>query len=283
VGGDTKEPKTLSELSDLQEWMAGLLRRRTGLPKDAAMVEAAARHVAGSARVSPVEQLEIYREQFWLRHTASLLEDFPGLSGILGQEDWERLSESYLAEVTPTAWSLRDLGKDLPGHVERAAWLPHHELCVDMARLEWAYVELFDAAGAPPLDAAKLAAIPEEAWATARIVLAPAVALLRVAYPVGELRRKLRESTATGTAVPIPERDPAALVLYRGADLRLYDTRVSDAAFAVLGELSRGVPLVPACERAASHVPDAAEEIEERTGEWFLDWGRRGWVVDVEI
>jgi hypothetical protein len=273
----------LSELSDLQEWMAGLLRRRTALPKDEALVELAARRVAGSPTVSPVEQLEIYREQFWLRHTASLLEDFPGLSGILGQEDWERLSEGYLAEAAPTSWSLRDLGKALPAYVERARWLPHHELCVDMARLEWAYVELFDAADAPPLDAAKLAAVPEEAWATARIVLAPAVALLRVAYPVGELRRKLRESSGTDDAVPIPERQPAALVLYRGADLRLYNARVGGAAFAVLEELARGVPLVPACERAAERVPGGAAEIEEHTGEWFLDWGRRGWVVDVEI
>jgi hypothetical protein len=260
--------------------METLLRSDRDLTRDPSATESATLHVAGNERLSPVEQVEIYREQFWLRHTGSLLEDFPGLSGILGQQDWERLAVSYLKEEVPASFSLRDLGHALPAHVERAAWLPHHALCVDMARLEWAYVELFDAPEVPPLDGRKLAALPEEAWETARIVLSPALALLRVTYPVPELRRKLKR--AGPDPVPIPEPAPADLVLYRGKDLSLYATPVSEAAFALLGALREGVPLVPACERAAAEVPAGAEEIEAKAGEWFLDWGRRGWVVDVE-
>jgi hypothetical protein len=270
----------LSDLHRTQEWMAALLRRRSALPRDAAITEQAHAHIGGNSRLSPVEQLEIYREQFWLRHTASLLEDFPGVSGILGQEDWEKLAEGYLEEIMPTSWTLRDLGDRMPAHVERSTWLPHHEVCLDMARLEWAYVGLFDAMAVPPLDASKLGAISEEAWQTARIVFDPSVALLRVTYPVADLRRRLREGT--GEVVPIPEREPQNLVLYRGVDLSLFNSKVSDAAFELLTALHEGVPLVPACERAARRVPSAAAEIEAKAGEWFADWGRRGWVVDVQ-
>jgi hypothetical protein len=259
--------------------MAALLRHDRDLTRDVSVTEAARQHLGGNERVSPVEQLEIYREQFWLRHTGSLIEDFPGLSGILGQEDWEKLAVSYLRATPPTHFSLRDLGHALPAHVEACTWLPHQGLCVDMARLEWAYVELFDAREAPPLDAAKIGKLPEEAWETARIVLSPALTLLPVTYPVADLRRRLK--THPDEPVAIPEPSPSRLVLYRGADLSLYATEVSEAAFALLRALKEGVPLVPACERAAAAVPAGAEELEAKTGEWFLDWGRRGWVVDV--
>jgi hypothetical protein len=260
--------------------MTGLIRRPRSLSRDARLAEAAAGHIAGNARLSPIEQLEIYREQFWLRHTAALVEDFPGLSGIIGQIDWEKLVEGFLEATRPTSWSLRELGQALPAYVAQAAWLPHRELCTDMARLEWAYIELFDAPDASPVDAARLVLIPEEAWQTARVVLLPALALLRVSYPVVELRRTL--AGARSHAVPIPERAVSHLVLHRGADRDLYHVTLSEGAFELLQALEEGLSLVAACERAAGRVPSEAEGWESNVGEWFSDWGRRGWVVHVE-
>jgi hypothetical protein len=260
--------------------MAALLRRRRALPRDAAIVEQAKLHVRGNDRLSPVEQLEIYREQFWLRHTASLLEDFPGLSGILGQTEWERLVEGYLEEAALSSYSLRDLGDELAAYIARTESVPHRGLCTDMARLEWAYVEVFDAAESAPLDGAKLASIPEDAWPGARIVFAPAVRLLEVRYPVADLRRKLRE--ATDERVPIPESQHQNLVLYRGADKNLFHAPVTDLAFRLIEELRRGTPLGRASELASERVPSEAATLESDVGTWFLDWGRRGWIVDVE-
>jgi len=270
----------LSTTRETQEWMSALLRRRRALPRDADVARAAPLHVRGNDRLSPVEQVEIYREQFWLRHTASLLEDFPGLSGVIGQEAWERLVEGYLEDTTLGSYSLRDLGERMPGHVEKSTWLTHHELCVDMARLEWIYVEIFDAPDVPPLDGAKLASIPEDAWDEARIVFAPAVALLEVGYPVADLRRKLRAGPSD--AVPIPAPEKQKLVLYRGPDKNLFHTGVSDSAFELLGLLRSGIPLGRASEITAERVPAEAPELEANVGAWFLDWGRWGLVADVE-
>jgi hypothetical protein len=100
----------VTELSELQSWMAELLVRRRALARDPEVTAAASERVTGNDRLLPVDQVEIYREQFWLRHSASLVEDFPGLGGILGQDDWERLIEEYLEAVPPVAYSLRDLG-----------------------------------------------------------------------------------------------------------------------------------------------------------------------------
>src|SRR5688572_19048830 len=125
-------------LSRLQHWLAEQMRARRGLARDAKVVEQAAEHLTGNERLLPVEQLEIYRQQFWLRHTASLVEDFPGVGGILGQEQWEPLVESYLERFQPEGWTLRDLGRHFPEHIA-ASELAQRELCHDMARLEWCF------------------------------------------------------------------------------------------------------------------------------------------------
>jgi len=264
-------------LSELQTWMAELFRRRRALPKEPELAELAGRHVTGNDRLLPIEQLEIYREQFWLRHTSSLLEDFPGLAGILGQQEWERLIEEYLLAFPPTSASLRDLGDRLALHIERSEWLPHRELCLDLARLEWAYIEAFDAADSAPLDATAIASIPEDAWENARIDLAASVRLLAVGYPVADLRRRIRTSD---DSVPIPEPRAQKIVVHR-LERELYDRVVSAGAFVLLSALRDGTPLVAACERAMADVPAEAAEIEASIGTWFQRWAELGWIERV--
>jgi hypothetical protein len=269
----------MSDLSALQRRMAEALREQRSLPNHAEWSAFATEHIAGSARLSPAEQLEIYREQFWLRHTSALVEDFPGLGGILGQEEWEKLAEQYLTEVTPDSFDLRDLGARLPQVIERANWLSHRALCLDMARLELAYIEVFDARDTPPLAPERLATIPEETFAEARLVIAPSVRLLSVRYPVGNLRRKLR---ANGDeAVPIPDESPQQLVVYR-LERQLWDMPVSKAAFTFLAGLSAGKTLGAAAELAVTSL-EAETELSANIGAWLQEWTAKGLISDVLI
>lgn len=266
-------------LSELQRGMARALRERRALAANADWSAFAGQHVTGNARLSPVEQLEIYREQFWLRHTSSLIEDFPGLSGILGQEDWEKLAEQYLTEVVPDSYTLRDLGSQLPQVIERASWLPHQALCLDMARLELAYIEVFDAQDLPPLAPERLAALPEESLGDARLVIAPWVRLLSVRYPVANLRRELRAESDEHVA--IPAESPQNLVVYR-RELRLWDMPASDVAFAFLGGLAAGRTLAQAAETAATS-PEREAELGAGIGAWLQEWTRKGLISDVRV
>jgi hypothetical protein len=267
----------MSGLSELQREMALALRHGGALERDPRWSEFAQVHVTGNDRLSPVEQLEIYREQFWLRHTTSLLEDFPGLSGILGQADWEKLAEQYLREVVPDSYTLRDLGVRLPEVIERAAWLPHQALCLDMARLELAYVDVFDAPDTVALAPERLTALSEDDLLRARLVIAPCVRLLSVAYPVADLRRALRAESDEPVAVP--EARAQCLVIYR-RDLRLWDMPVSPVAFALLVGLAQGAALGAAAEAAAT-TPEAEAEMAQNIGAWFQEWSAKGLISDV--
>jgi hypothetical protein len=265
------------DLSELQRGMALALRHPGALANDTVFSAFATNNVSGNDRLSPVEQLEIYREQFWLRHTSSLVEDFPGLGGILGQDDWEKLAEQYLHEIAPDSYTLRDLGSRLPEIIERASWLPHRALCLDMARLELAYIEVFDALDTPTLAPERLAAIPEESFSDARLVIAPSVRLVSVRYPVADLRRKLRAES--DEPVVIPEESQQRLVVYR-RDLRLWDMPLSQVAFTFLAALAAGKTLGKAAETAADS-PEAETELASSIGAWFQEWTAKGLVSGV--
>jgi hypothetical protein len=269
----------VTDLSELQREMAQALRHGRSLASEPRWADLAAAHVAGNDRLSPVEQLEIYREQFWLRHTSSLVEDFPGLGGILGQADWEKLAEQYLREVVPDSYTLRDLGLKLPRVIEQASWLPHQALCLDMARLELAYIEVFDAQDSPPLAPDRLTGLAEDDLLRAKLMIAPSVRLLSLEYPVADLRRRLR--VESDDAVAIPDRAPHHLVVYR-RDLKLWDMPVSRVAFVFLESLAQGSPLGVAAERAAA-TPEAEAELGAKIGDWFREWTTKGLIRDVVL
>lgn len=268
--------------AELQRRFAGFMRRRRDLTQDEEARRFADEHVAGNPRLAPVEQLEIYREQFWLRHTAALVEDFPGVGGILGQERWDRLVWAYLEHEAELSFTLRDLGARLPEFIERQDWIEEHELVFDMARYEWAHVEVFDAPDVPRLDPRKLAEVPADAWDAAGLVLDPALRLLRAGYPLIELRRALvaaRDEPASRSPA-LPGRAAALFALHRRERVIVAET-LGAAEFGLLEACAAGAPLGRACEIAARAGGLELEALGGMLEGWFGVWAARGYVVDV--
>lgn len=268
------------QLDELQAWLGQQIRSLRHLPSQPEVAKQAAAYLTGNDRLSPVEQLEIYRVQFWLRHTSALLEDFPGVSGILGQAEWEKLVESYFESFVPESWTLRDVGDRLEAHIRARPDTPHQALCADMAALEWSYVEIFDAEDTPSLSLEKLQSFPPSAWMTAKMVLSPALRMLELGYPVAELRKALK-STHQQETVPIPEQQGQYLVVYRGSNRNLFNKALSREGWQLLTELQHGTPLAAACEVVASTSEEAAQSVQANIGAWFQQWGSLGWIVDV--
>src|SRR5271168_2010186 len=110
-------------------------------------------YIKPSDRLSSFDRLEIYNRQYWFRVIAAVAEDFPALNAVLGQERFDAFVLAYLRENPSTSFSLRNLGARLPGWLASYPKLagPQHALAVDVAQLEWAYIEAFDGASLPPL------------------------------------------------------------------------------------------------------------------------------------
>jgi hypothetical protein len=263
--------------------MAAFLRRRRDLGGDEEARRFAEAHLTGSARLTPVEQLEIYREQFYLRHTASLVEDFPGVGGILGQAAWDKLVWDFLATHAPASYDLAELGAGLADFAATCEWLPERALVVDMARFEYAHLEVFAAPDSSPLDPAKLAAVPEDAWERARLLPDTGLCLLALDYPVVELRARLlraRDEDTDAPALPAPER--VFLAVHR-RNLAVFHDRLEPDAFALLDRVTRGEPLGTACENAARDGGVSVESLAAKLADWFAQWSGRGYVVDIVL
>jgi hypothetical protein len=274
----------MSNASELQRKIADFLRRRRDLGKDEEARAFALAHLGDNDRLSGVEMLEIYREQFWLRHTASLVEDFPGVGGIIGGQDWNRLAVEYLLAYQPETFTLRELGAKLPAFIATCDWLENATLVADMARLEWAHVEVFDALDVPLLDPKKLAAVPEDAWEGARLVPDPALRLLRLDYPVIPLRRRLLTSEQHefehDDAIPLPEASPGQWAVHR-RERGIFHDALDLPAYSLLDRLVQGRPLGAACEEASQALGLPLDALGEKLEAWFAEWARLGYVVDV--
>jgi len=272
-------PDAPPALSEVLSFLSAAFQKSTPTPEDA-IAGACAAHISGNDRLTPADQVEIYRQQFWFRHYDSLVEDYPGTHYIVGDDIFAAFCRAYLDASPPRTPTLRDLGAGIVAFAQEYTGFPadRRALALDMIRYEHAFIDVFDGPAYAPLDAAKLAALPPDALETARIVFHPLLVPLRLDYPVQHLRYAIK----MGETPELPTAPSSwRVVLFREESVIRYD-ELTEPAFALLLALQSGVPLVPACGEVASGLGDAgAEALAKDVGVWFEQWAARGFIVDI--
>lgn len=262
-------------LNGLQEKIATALMEPRPLMESPEMTSLGDLIATGNDRLSPTEQLDIYREQFWLRHTGVMEGDFASVVHFLGHDAFHSLCADYFLALPPNDYSLRNLGAAFASYVEADESLPHRADVVDLIRTEWAFVDAWDCADAPPLDGTKIATAGEGDWPNARLTLHPSVQLLRLGVAAHEYRAAVRKGEEAEL-----RREETCLVVYRGPEAIQY-IDIPKPAFVLLEKLQRGVPLGVACEEAVRETGADETEFEGNVGAWFQNWTAYGWVSDV--
>lgn len=226
------------------------------------MEEIAAAYIRPNSELTSFERLEIYNRQYWFRVIGAVSEDYPALQALLGDERFDALVLAYLKQRPSTSWTLRDLSADLSQFLQQHSEFTgtRHRLAVDIARLEWAYVEAFDGAEIESLAADELAKLGPEST----LALQPHLRLLAVDYPVDEfvLAVKKPEEKAvtsgaaqlrqTSVAVTLPEMTPERryLAVHRYDDVVYYRT-LEEGGFRLLAALQEGKTIAEALEVVA--------------------------------
>ncbi|WP_415909673.1 putative DNA-binding domain-containing protein [Oleiharenicola sp. Vm1] len=181
-------------------------------------------------RLTALERLEIYNRMYWFRVLDSLHEDCPGLRAALGERRFLRLAEAFLQKHPSRYWTLRDLPQRLAQFIRaQPRWTaPHTDLCADLARFEWAQVEVYDGAAFPVFTIDDLL---DANPAKLRLNLQPYLQLLELRYPVDDylIAIRKREALLRGDAsnaptalrvradskVPRPRRAPCRVAVHR--------------------------------------------------------------------
>jgi hypothetical protein len=269
-------------LEHLQRLVVDAVMRPLPVASDPDAVDVAERLLVSSKRgMDRVDRLEVYREQFWLRHLKCLAEDFPTLTWVIGGADrFRELARDYLLAHPPRTWNLQRLGADLPTYVARQAPWSSDALALDAAVLDWAFMEAFDAPDAPPLDLSRLASAPAEALPGMRITFHPSLRRVVTGHPVHQLRDALRHPADCGR----PGAGDTQAVVWRNPTCVLCCEAIESTAAELMSALQSSEPLGLACEAVAKAHPELdAALLESKVGVWFQQWTANGWVSSLNL
>lgn len=243
-------------------------------------------------RLTSFERLEIYNRVYWFRILSSLAEDFPGLRAVMGQKNFDRLLRAYLLDCPSESFTLRNLGSRLE------AWLRdrrqfasrRHRIALDMVRLEWADIDVYDSAELPKLTEADLRDLGEDPV----FHFQPYLRLLDLAYPVDDLLLAIRaqeeeaESDVASNVVleratqrrrrhiVLPRPKKIYLAVHR-QEMIVYFKRLEPEAFALLRALQAGKPLSEAIEASVNWSNRDIAHVTGNVRGWFANWSSLGW------
>jgi hypothetical protein len=291
------------DLAALQREMAAAVMRpltageqmQERAPDGRPMSAVAESFIAPNSRLTAFERLEIYNRQYWFRVIGALAEDFPGLRAILGSRRYDALAIAYLIAHPSRSFSLRNLGSKLPEWLEANPQFAgrRHRLAVDVARIEWAFVEAFDSAEHAPLNLEQISTLD----ANSRLALQPHLRLIALDYPADELvlslhQREKRQTSEAGVEQDEGEAPPVELprlrrratwVAAHRLDFSVYYKRMRREEFLTLSALRAGVPLAEAIGAGFADSRIAAGLRARHARQWFADWAELGWICAPEL
>jgi hypothetical protein len=268
---------------------------RSHAPDGRPMSEVAAQFIAPNSRLTPFERLEIYNRQYWFRVLNALAEDFPALRAVIGARAFEALSIDYLIAHPSRSFSLRNLGSMLPewlvAHPEFCT--RRHRLALDVAKVEWAFVEVFDNAERTPLTLDQIATLD----AHSRLGLQPHLQLLVLEYASDNLVLSLHKEHMKGASeagvkqedgpiapVQLPRlRRRSTWVAAHRLENAVYYRRLEREEFLTLAALRDGATLGDALEAGLAQSSKPGSRQPALVQSWFTQWAALRWICAQDI
>src|SRR3984885_10759465 len=252
--------------------------------------EIATSYIAPNQRLSSFERLEIYNRQYWFRLISEISDDFPTLNVLLGPKQFDALIPAYLAENPSMSWTLRNLGSTLSAFLDAHPEFTgrRHRLAVDVARLEWAYVEAFEGQHLDPVTAKSAGSVSPDS----SLLLQPHLQLLELSYPVDTLLLAVKKGTpetdivssaatqrGMGTRMKLPamKRRRVYLAVHRFEE-SVYYRRIARETFLLLRALRAGASVAQAVTQAFKKTTLKAEGQAELLHECFAHAAELSWL-----
>jgi hypothetical protein len=269
-----------AELGRLQRRLWRLISEPEGVQaaladEQDALGEGLSRLLRGDRGLAPENRLAVYSSAYFIRIHDCLRTDFGALARALGPAAFHDLVKTYLMVHPPSHPSLRYAGKDLARFLETkpfaAIFARRCAYCADLARLEWALIDAFDAEDAPVLAREVLARVAPEAWASLRFKASPSLAVLSLRWPVQTVRERFDHESEEETwdAAPALEPGKAHVRVWRREET-VYYRAVPALEAEALRTLQQGEDFGVLCERVAKEVGE--EGAAEKAARFLEAW-----------
>lgn len=208
------------------------------------------------ARDSRATLLGVYRDGYVLRLVEVLRGDNAALDAHLGEDAFEAMARAYLKSHPSRHPNARYVGRDLPVFLAETEPYRAAPVLAELAALDWALSEAFDAPDAPDLTAADLAGVPPESWTHLILVPQAHARRLDLTTNASAIWSAVNEDAPLPAAERLPE--PERLLVWRAqAGPMLRPLSVEEAM--LWDEACGGIPFGVLCEMAATYAdPDNA-------------------------
>lgn len=259
-----------TELRRFQRWML----REVSRPLDPAAVAPSRRRriereVEPSSSLDAAGRLGIYAESIRARLIECLELDFRATRHALGPGRFARIAGAYVERHPPRHFSLDRLGDrfaEFVAHLPRS--VPRRAFAAELARIERAIQEVFDAPRDRPLDASRLSDAAERGGGSLRLRPISALRLVETRSAADRYVQAVLE----GRRPRIVRRRTTTLVWRRDLEVLRRDLERGEAR--LLSALLGGATLAAALEGTRA----SGARIER----WFRAWAGAGLFADVE-
>jgi hypothetical protein len=227
------------------------------------------RVIRPSKTLTSEERLEIYHGMYPLRMVEALATDYPALQHFLGDERFAALVRAYVTAHPSRTYTLNRLGDHLPEFIASSGEVRRPAFAAELARLERAIAQVFDAAESPSLDEAAVAAVGERIAET-RVRPVDAFRLLAFRYPVNAYLQSVKDEDHDHPKTAL---ENEWLAVFR----RAYNVRrlaLTRNQHTLLGALSGGATIAEAVEKTLASSKRRLKPEEFFT--WFREWVSAG-------
>ncbi len=164
--------------------------------------------IQGDQKAGARERMDLYSGAYLARLIEVLGEHYPGLWGMLGDNQFWQLAREYILERPSTFPSIRWFGDRMAAFLSAMEPYREYPFLAEMAAFEWAQGLVFDAADLPAVTEAELQQLPPEQWGSLIFEFAPAMQLLELHWNVPDLWQALDG----GETPPDPERSEVPVI-----------------------------------------------------------------------
>lgn len=191
-------------------------------------------------------RFNVYRNNVTVSLTEALRQAFPVVLKLVGEDFFTAMAQIHLRAHPPKTPLMMYYGADMPAFLQGFAPVAHLGYLPDIARLELALRQSYHAADSTALPAETLSALAPDILLSSRLVLAPALQLIRSDWPVHSIWMANARNTpppkamqAEDVLVTRPGFDPEPLLLPAGAATFIAALQAGqrfDAAFDAAGD-----------------------------------------------
>lgn len=213
--------------------------------------------------LAPATRVEVYASSYRARLHDALLEDFPATDAFLGHDRFHATALEYARAHPSTSPDLGDFGASF------AAFLRSRDaVAADLAALEWARTEAFDAADGTPLTMRALAAIAPGRWPALRFTPHPSLRFVSVQSRVDTIWK----AADAGEPLPLSPGLASGVIRVWREGTTVFHAWMEAPEAAALSALARGEPFESAAGILAASLNATPEDAASALAAHLRDW-----------